>query len=89
MSWKVQKSLDAGIVIFKISGRLQEGQLAELQRILGSEPGHRECALDLKGVKLVDQESVSFLAGCETDGAKLLNCAPYIREWITRVKSGG
>jgi len=88
MSWKVQKSMDAGIVILEISGRLQEGQLEELQRVLDSEPEYRDFALDLKGVKLVDQDSVALLAAWEAGGAKLLNCPLYIREWITRERSG-
>ena len=88
MSWKIQKSMDAGIVILEISGRLQEGQLEELQRVLDSEPEYRDFALDLKGVKLVDQDSVALLAACEARGAKLLNCPLYIREWITREVSG-
>jgi hypothetical protein len=38
----------------------------------------------LKEVKLVDRDVVSFLAGCEAKGVKLVNCPAYIREWIER-----
>jgi len=39
-------------------------------------------ALDLEEVKLVDVEAVRFLGSCEAAGVTLLNCAPYIRDWI-------
>jgi hypothetical protein len=38
--------------------------------------------LDLEEVKLVDVEAVRFLGSCEAAGVTLLNCAPYIRDWI-------
>jgi hypothetical protein len=31
---------------------------------------------------LVDVEVVRFLGRCEAQGVKLLNCCPYIRDWI-------
>jgi len=37
---------------------------------------------DLDEVTLVDVEIVRFLATCEARGATLLNCSPYIRDWI-------
>ena len=39
-------------------------------------------ALDLAEVTLVDVEVVRFLGTSEARGAKLLNCSPYIRDWI-------
>jgi ABC-type transporter Mla MlaB component len=87
MAWKVQKSKDADCAVFEISGRLEQGHLAQLQEVLTSAGACREFALDLQGVKLVDQESVSFLADCEASGARLRNCPPYIREWITRERA--
>jgi hypothetical protein len=38
--------------------------------------------LDLEEVTLVDVEIVRFLGTCEARGATLLNCSPYIRDWI-------
>jgi hypothetical protein len=38
--------------------------------------------LDLEEVTLIDVESVRFLGTCEERGATLLNCSPYIRDWI-------
>jgi hypothetical protein len=59
---------------------MQAEHLEELEKQL------RECgpaiALDLEEVTLVDVEVVRFLGICETRGATLLNCSPYIRDWI-------
>ena len=38
--------------------------------------------LDLEEVTLVDAEIVRFLGTCEARRATLLNCSPYIRDWI-------
>ncbi len=88
MAWKVQKSRSAGRVIFEISGRLEVSGLSELRKVLTSEAGPSALALDLKGVRLVDEDSIHLLADCEQSGARLLNCPPFIREWITREKEG-
>jgi predicted metal-binding protein len=39
-----------------------------------------------KEVIVIDREAMHFLVGCEEDGVKLENCAPYIREWMEREK---
>jgi hypothetical protein len=38
--------------------------------------------LDLDEVTLVDLDVVRFLSACEEKGVELLNCSPYIREWM-------
>jgi len=38
--------------------------------------------LDLEELNLVDVEAIRFLGMCETQGVTLLNCSPYIRDWI-------
>lgn len=40
--------------------------------------------LDLEHVTLVDVEGVRFLSECDASGIELVNCSPYIREWIAR-----
>jgi hypothetical protein len=76
--------VDGKSVVFTLSGRVKEERLAELQKLFESEAEDKSIALDLKEVKLVDQEVVRFLARCEADGIKLENCPPYVREWIVR-----
>jgi anti-anti-sigma regulatory factor len=81
---RIQRSVDGKSVVFTLSGRVKEERLAELQKLFESEAEDKSIALDLKEVKLVDQEVVRFLARCEADGIKLENCPPYVREWIVR-----
>jgi hypothetical protein len=87
--WKIQKVTDGGCVVLNISGRIQAGELIELQRALSSEETARErVELNLQNVRLVDQQAVTFFACCEANGTRLRNCPSYIREWIDREKAG-
>jgi hypothetical protein len=65
-----------------LSGRLQAKHLEELKTQL--EGARSRIALDLNGVTLVDVEIIRFLNVCEKNGVQLLNCWPYIREWMSR-----
>jgi hypothetical protein len=56
--------------------------LEELQRLISLQATDRPIFLDLTEVKLVDQESVTFLSLCEARGVSLHSCPAYIREWI-------
>ena len=56
-----------------------------LRGVLGQESGG--FAIDLKNVVLVDREAVKLLALSEAHGKELRNCAPYIREWVTRERA--
>ena len=38
--------------------------------------------LDLDELTLVDVDAVRFLNACETQGVQVVNCSPYIREWM-------
>lgn len=87
--WKIQKLTDDGCVVLNISGRIEAGELMELQRALFSEEtAHKGVELDLQNVRLVDQPAVTFFACCEAGGRRLRNCPSYIREWIDREKAG-
>ncbi len=84
MTLRIRKSGNGGVVVFNLSGRIEAGYVAELQKLLESEGQDHRIVLDLKEVKLVDRDVVKFLAHCETDGTQLENCPAYIREWIVR-----
>jgi anti-anti-sigma regulatory factor len=76
-----------GEVVFRVSGRLDAENLAELKTLLNSEPSGRRITLDLRELTLVDQDAVRFLERCEAGEIRLKNCPAYIREWITREQS--
>jgi anti-anti-sigma regulatory factor len=71
-------------VIFRVSGRLDSDNLAELKTLIGAEAKGQYIVLDLSELTLVDEDVVRFLKGCEANGIELRNCAAYICEWITR-----
>ena len=73
-----------GDVVFTLSGRLDQEHLAELEALIGAEGKDRRIVLDLKDMTLTGQDGIDFLAGCEAAGIALVNCDPYVREWIRR-----
>ena len=72
-----------GEVVFKLTGRMGAENVNELEKLINAETSGRHTVLDLKDLRLVDQEVVSFLRRCEADSIQLKNCPAYIREWIT------
>jgi anti-anti-sigma regulatory factor len=85
---KIQRS-EKGQVVFALSGRMNEDDLAELETLINSENDRRHLVLDLKDVTLVGGDAINFLARCEANGITLENCPAYVREWITRQRRGG
>jgi anti-anti-sigma regulatory factor len=70
-------------VVFTLSGRIDEENIAELKALIAAEGKDRRIILDLKDMTLTGQDGINFLAKCEADGIALVNCDPYVREWIT------
>ena len=71
-------------VVFALSGRMAEDDLAEMQALIGREASRGQVVLDLKDLTLVCGEAIDFLVRCESDGITLENCPAYVREWMTR-----
>ena len=84
---RIQRS-ENGEVVFTLSGRMEEQDIAELEKLIRSEANGRRIILDLKDLTLVGRDAVSFLERCEADSITLKNCAGYVREWITRSRGG-
>ena len=75
-------------VVFTLSGQIDSDTMAELERLIDSEAKGRGVVLNLKDLTLVDEDGVTFLTRCESNGVKLENCPPYVREWINRQRLG-
>ena len=73
-----------GDPVFTLSGRIDKEHLAELEALIAAEGKDCSVSLDLKELTLTGQDGMSFLAQCEAAGIRLVNCDPYVREWITR-----
>jgi anti-anti-sigma regulatory factor len=82
---KIQRTSNEDVVL-SLSGRMDEEHIAELEAIISSEAKGRRIVLDLMNLTLAGHEVISFLERSEADGIALLNCAPYVREWITRMR---
>ena len=70
------------LVLVRITGRVTGENVTTLRALLEQE--NAALTIDLKDVRLVDDEAVKLLAIHESNGAKIDNCPLYIREWITR-----
>ena len=77
---RIETSESEDLVTFTLIGRIESKDLPELKKAI--ESYNPSVVLDLKGVKLIDREAVTFPANFETDNATITNCPPYIREWI-------
>lgn len=65
-----------------LSGQLRYEHLDQLKSEV--ERDGPRVALDLEEVDLVDIDAVRFLNAFESTGVSILNCSPYIREWMVR-----
>src|SRR5579864_8295945 len=82
MTLKIEKYTDGDRTTIRLIGRMRAEHLEELGKQI-REIGPA-ITLDLEEVTLVDVEIVRFLGICEARGASLLNCSPYIRDWISK-----
>jgi hypothetical protein len=82
---RIERSAN-GQVVFTVSGRMQTEDIEQFQQLLVVEPCGQQVMVDLRHVTLVNQDAVTFLAGCEAKGIKLERCPLYIRNWIDQEK---
>lgn len=85
MVLRIERVSQEQLVILRLSGRIQSEHVEPLRAQIEACP--QRVLLDLEGVKLVDRDSVCFLAVCEANGVELRQCSPYIRDWITRERA--
>jgi hypothetical protein len=79
MTLRIQKSPDSRF--YQLSGRIEAEHISELQKLIEDESN---VVLDLTEVKLADRNVIDFLGRSEACGVRLVNCPPYIREWISK-----
>jgi hypothetical protein len=82
MTLKIETRFDGNKLTIRLTGRMKEECLEDLKTLLDdANPG---AVLNLGDVSLVGVEVVRFLANCEKAGVELVDCSPYIRDWINR-----
>jgi len=87
MTLKIEIASDGETATFRLSGRIEEDHLVELQAEV--QRYRPRLVFDLAETTLVDLAVVRFLAAHEWAGVQLLRCPRYIREWIGQERSQG
>jgi len=82
MMLNIEQHSDGHTTTIRLIGRMQAEHVPTSQTVI-KESAPR-IVLDLEELTLVDVEAVRFLGGCRRNGMALLNCSPYITEWIRR-----
>jgi anti-anti-sigma regulatory factor len=80
VTFRIEKYRDGNITTIRLIGRMRAEHLSELEKQIRE--SESKIVLDLEDLNLVDVETIRFLGMCETQGVTLLNCSPYIRDWI-------
>jgi hypothetical protein len=78
---KIETSFDRAGITLRLIGRIQAQHLPQLEKEIEGSRATRVC---LREVTLVDVDVVRFLMACEDRGISVMNCSPYIREWMDR-----
>jgi len=80
MTLKIECIPEKRGVRIRLSGELRCEQLGDVRTVI--ERNAPPVILDLEEVELVDIHAVCFLNACEVRNLKVVNCTPYIREWM-------
>jgi hypothetical protein len=80
VTFRIEKYRDGNITTIRLIGRMRAEHLSELEKQIRE--SESKIVLDLEDLNSVDVETIRFLGMCETQGVTLLNCSPYIRDWI-------
>ena len=82
-----EKDSDGCITKLTLMGRIQSNHIAFV--LWAMNDACERLILDLFQVTLVDLEVIRFLVSCEDSGVELVQCPPYVREWILRERAEG
>ena len=83
MTLRIEKDSQGERTTIRLIGHFQLEHIEELQKQLLRQKGPR-FVLDLAELTLVDLDVIRFLGTCEAGGTEVINCAPYIREWMNQ-----
>ena len=71
-------------------GKVAGSALGELRRqIKRARRRHKEVAIDLSEVTLVDHGGVAFLVEQSAENVHLINCPDYLEPWMERARRSG
>jgi hypothetical protein len=84
---RIEKDSDGCVTRLLLSGHIQSDRIACIRSAMNDGCARR--ILDLREVTLVDIAVVRFLINCEDEGIEMVQCPPYVREWIVRERAEG
>ena len=82
---KIERQSDGKTMIIWLIGRIRAEDLEELKRQIDESAEAK--ILDLSEITIVDADVIRFLCVTEQEGARLVGCPPYVREWIQRERA--
>jgi hypothetical protein len=85
--FKIEKDSDRCVTRLRLTGRIQSNHIAYVQSAMSNCCERK--ILDLSEVTLVDIGVVRFLISCGDEGIELVQCPPYVREWILLERAEG
>jgi len=85
MTLKIERTFGDRDMCIRLSGQLRSEHLGQVKSEVGR--AGQPVALDLEEVDLVDIDGVRFLNECEAAGIPVLQCSPYVREWMQRERN--
>ena len=84
---KIEKDSGGCVSRLRLSGRIQSDQIPSIRSEM--DDGCTSKTVDLSEVTLVDLEVIRFLICCEDEGIELIQCPPYVRQWMRRERAEG
>jgi len=80
MTLKITRTCEKPEPRLCLSGELRCANVIDLRAEIGQVG--QSVILDLDEVDVVDIDGIRFLNECRARGIKVVNCSPYIREWM-------
>ena len=84
MTLRIKRICDKHGTRFCLSGELRRSHLVDVRAEI--EQAGQPATLDMDEVDVVDIEGVRLLNECDAQGIQVVNCSPYIREWMLQEK---
>jgi hypothetical protein len=80
---RIERILENGGNRLCLSGELRSAHIEEVRTEMAKV---LPLVLDLAEIGVVDIDGVRWLNACQSAGVTVVNCAPYIREWMRQEK---
>ena len=87
MTLRITTGCDGQGTTLRLSGRIRSTDIENIREAMKGKA--ERIVLDLEEVTLVDLDVVRFLGLSEAEGVELVNCSPYIRDWILKERDSG